>query len=79
MPIYEYRCRACGRTDEVLRPLAAADDAVTCTCGASDSVRLPSLVARTTTVGAVGAELPMAGGGASAPAGGGCCGGGCCS
>jgi putative FmdB family regulatory protein len=77
MPIYEYRCRACGRTDEVLRPLAEADDAVTCTCGADDSVRLPSLVARTSPVGA---ELPMAGGAPSAPAGGGgCCGGGCCS
>ncbi len=74
MPIYEYRCRACGATAEHLRSLASADAAVDCPCGAGDVVRLPSLVARR---GAAGSELPMAGG-APAPAGGGCCGGGCC-
>lgn len=75
MPIYEYRCRACGDTSEHLRSVGAADDVVDCRCGAGDVVRLPSLVARR---GTVGGELPMAGGSA-APAGGGCCGGGCCS
>lgn len=74
MPIYEYRCRACGHTTEELRSLGRADDPVDCVCGADDVVRLPSLVARRAEVGA---ELPMAGGAASA-GGGGCCGGGCC-
>jgi putative FmdB family regulatory protein len=75
MPIYEYRCRACGHTAEELRSPAQADAPVTCACGHTDSVRLPSLVARSAT-GDPGAELPMAGGGGAA--GGGCCGGGCC-
>ena len=74
MPLYEYRCRACGDTTEHLRGLSQADAPVACDCGASDTVRLPSLVARSHTSG--GGELPMAGGGAAA--GGGCCGGGCC-
>ena len=73
MPIYEYRCRACGHTTEELRSLGRADEPVTCVCGAQDTVRLPSLVARRAEAGQ---QLPMAGGGA--PAGGGCCGGGCC-
>jgi putative FmdB family regulatory protein len=75
MPIYEYRCRACGHTSEELRSPDLADAPVTCGCGATDSARLPSLVARGTATG-VGAELPMAGGGGAAT--GGCCGGGCC-
>jgi putative FmdB family regulatory protein len=76
MPIYEYRCRACGHTAEELRAPDQADAPVTCVCGRTDSVRLPSLVARSSSSG-VGAELPMAGGGGGA-GGGGCCGGGCC-
>jgi putative FmdB family regulatory protein len=77
MPIYEYRCRACGHTSEELLSPDRADAPVDCVCGEADTVRLPSLVARS---GAVGSELPMAGGGAAsaAGAGGGCCGGGCC-
>ena len=73
MPIYEYRCRACGNTTEQLRALSRADDPVPCDCGVTDTVRLPSLVARSHT--GSGGELPMAGG---SPVGGGCCGGGCC-
>jgi putative FmdB family regulatory protein len=73
MPIYEYRCRACGDTFDELRPPGEADAPVTCACGAEDSARLPSLIARGS-----GGELPLAG--APQPAGGGgCCGGGCCS
>lgn len=75
MPIYEYRCRACGHTTEELRSLAQADDPVACDCGADDRVRLPSLVARRADAGDA---LPMASGGPGA-GGGGCCGGGCCS
>ena len=71
MPIYEYRCGTCGDTFDELRPTTEADAPVTCTCGAEDSARLPSLIARGS-----GAELPMSGG--AEPAGGGGCGGGCC-
>ncbi len=74
MPIYEYRCRACGHTTEELRSLAQADDPVTCACGVGDTVRLPSLVARRAEVTDA---LPMATGGGGGA--GGCCGGGCCS
>lgn len=75
MPIYEYRCRACGRTREELRSPNQADDPVACECGHLDSARLPSLVARSRAgVGGGPSELPMAGG----DPGGGCCGGGCC-
>lgn len=69
MPIYEYRCRACGDTIEELRPAARADAPADCGCGQPDTVRLPSLIARG------GADLPLAGGHGG---GGGCCGGGCC-
>lgn len=73
MPIYEYRCRACGATFEELRPASAADAPVACTCTAADTVRLPSLVARS----GVGRELPLAAGPSGPGAGGGCCGGAC--
>jgi putative FmdB family regulatory protein len=65
MPIYEYRCRACGVTFEELRSAGDADAPLTCACGQADTARLPSLIAR----GPGGDELPMAGGG--------CCGGSC--
>lgn len=67
MPLYEYRCQACGDTHEELRGVAEADAPVVCACGKSDTIRLPSLIAR-----AGGDELPMAG------TGGGCCGAGGC-
>jgi putative FmdB family regulatory protein len=73
MPIYEYRCRTCGQTTEELRSLGRADDVAVCACGADDTVRMPSLVARRS---GAAAGLPIAGG--AAPQGGGCCGGGCC-
>lgn len=67
MPIYEYRCRACGATTEKLRSMTDADLDVPCACGTADTVRLPSLPMRPA---AQTGELPMA-------TGGGCCGGGC--
>jgi putative FmdB family regulatory protein len=70
MPRYEYRCRACGDTFEVNRPMAASADAADCPQGHDDTVKLLSTVAIT---GAGGAR-------AAAPApsgGGGCCGGAC--
>lgn len=68
MPRYDFRCRACGSTFEVSRPMAASDDPASCPDGHDDTVRLLSTVAMTG-----GAAAPRGGGG-----GGGCCGGGCC-
>ncbi|MEU8401367.1 zinc ribbon domain-containing protein [Nonomuraea sp. NPDC048892] len=67
MPRYDFRCRACGSTFEVSRPMSASDDPATCPEGHGDTVKLLSTVAMTG-----GAAAPKAGGG------GGCCGGGCC-
>ncbi|GAA1648309.1 FmdB family zinc ribbon protein [Catellatospora bangladeshensis] len=72
MPRYDFRCRACGDTFEVNRPMVAAGDPAPCPAGHDDTVKL------LTTVGLAG----RAGAGSPAPApsgGGGCCGGGCCS
>ncbi|MFW6690190.1 FmdB family zinc ribbon protein [Streptomyces sp. MAR4 CNX-425] len=71
MPRYEYRCRSCGTTFEVSRPMAESSAPADCPRGHDDTVKLLSTVA----VGgsAAGAPAPQAGGG-----GGGCCGGGCC-
>jgi len=69
MPRYEYRCRACGDTFELNRPMARAGDPATCPGGHDDTVKLLSTVAVT---GATPAAGPAQGGG------GGCCGGGCC-
>jgi putative FmdB family regulatory protein len=73
MPRYDYRCRSCGTTFELRRPMSQANAPAMCPSGHEDTVKLMSMVAVT---GAAGA-------GASAPApsqggGGGCCGGGCC-
>jgi len=72
MPRYEYRCRACGDTFEVSRPMSAASQVATCPQGHSDTVKLLSTVALTGR-GSGGAPAP-----APAPrGGGGCCGGSC--
>ncbi|MEV4012709.1 zinc ribbon domain-containing protein [Nonomuraea angiospora] len=68
MPRYDFRCRACGSTFEVSRPMSASDDPATCPDGHDDTVKLLSTVSMTG-----GAAAPRASGG------GGCCGGGCCS
>ncbi|WDZ85475.1 FmdB family zinc ribbon protein [Micromonospora cathayae] len=70
MPRYEFRCRACGATFEVNRPMAQAGDPAACPQGHDDTVKLLSTVAVTGRGGAG----PVGGG--AAP-GGGCCGGGC--
>ncbi|MGW2787375.1 FmdB family zinc ribbon protein [Streptomyces populi] len=74
MPRYEYRCRTCGDTFELSRPMAESAAPADCPAGHDDTVKLLSTVA------------VARGGSASAPApaprssggGGGCCGGGCC-
>lgn len=69
MPRYEFRCRSCGDTFEVDRPMRAANDPVDCPQGHADTVKLLS------TVALAGRASP----GRSAPSsgGGGCCGGAC--
>ncbi|PGH41441.1 FmdB family transcriptional regulator [Micromonospora sp. WMMA1996] len=72
MPRYEFRCRACGDTFEVNRPMAEAGRPATCPQGHTDTVKLLSTVAFT----GRGGSGPV--GGAPAPGGGGgCCGGAC--
>jgi putative FmdB family regulatory protein len=65
MPRYEYRCRACGDTFELTRPMSDSSAPCTCPHGHNDTVRLLSTVA-------VGGRT-----GSQAPAAGGCCGGAC--
>ncbi|NUT33609.1 MAG: zinc ribbon domain-containing protein [Hamadaea sp.] len=70
MPRYEFRCRACGDTFEVERPMSGSSEPAVCPDGHDDTVKLLTTAGVATRVG--GADGPAAGGG------GGCCGGGCC-
>ncbi|MEU6877242.1 zinc ribbon domain-containing protein [Streptomyces sp. NPDC046712] len=70
MPRYEYRCRTCGDTFELSRPMAESSDPAACPAGHDDTVKLLSAVA----VGGTATSGPAPSGGG----GGGCCGGGCC-
>ncbi|MEU0894954.1 FmdB family zinc ribbon protein [Streptomyces massasporeus] len=72
MPRYEYRCRTCGDTFELSRPMAQSSDPAACPSGHDDTVKLLSTVAVGGSASAP-ASAPSASGG-----GGGCCGGGCC-
>jgi putative FmdB family regulatory protein len=65
MPRYEYRCRSCGATFELNRPMREAGDPARCPGGHDDTVKLLSTVA-------VGGRR-----GEPAGPGGGCCGGAC--
>ncbi|MDH6215384.1 FmdB family zinc ribbon protein [Streptomyces pseudovenezuelae] len=71
MPRYEYRCRTCGDTFELNRPMAESAAPADCPAGHDDTVKLLSTVA--VGGGSKSAPAPQTGGG------GGCCGGGCCS
>ncbi|MCZ1010187.1 FmdB family zinc ribbon protein [Streptomyces lydicus] len=68
MPRYEYRCRPCGSTFELNRPMAESSAPAVCPEGHEDTVKLLSAVA---VGGSATAAAPQGGGG-------GCCGGGCC-
>ncbi|MFP8882728.1 FmdB family zinc ribbon protein [Streptomyces mangrovi] len=74
MPRYEFRCRACGTTFEVNRPMAESGAPASCPEGHGDTVKLLSTVAVGGAATRSSAPAPSAGGGG----GGGCCGGGCC-
>jgi putative FmdB family regulatory protein len=65
MPRYEYRCRSCGDTFEVNRPMRESADPAHCPSGHDDTVKLLSTVAVTGRSGQ------------PAAASGGCCGGSC--
>ncbi|MFB7651700.1 MULTISPECIES: zinc ribbon domain-containing protein [unclassified Streptomyces] len=74
MPRYEYRCRSCGDTFELSRPMAESSAPAACPAGHDDTVKLLSTVAVGGSAGSSApAPSPGSGGG-----GGGCCGGGCC-
>ncbi len=72
MPRYDYRCRACGDTFEVSRPMSEAATPASCPQGHDDTVKLLSTVAMVGR-GAGRPSAPSGGGGG----GGGCCGGAC--
>ncbi|MFF2811681.1 zinc ribbon domain-containing protein [Streptomyces sp. NPDC058000] len=72
MPRYEYRCRPCGTTFELNRPMAESSAPASCPEGHQDTVKLLSTVAVGGTASAPGPSAAPRGGG------GGCCGGGCC-
>ena len=70
MPRYEYRCRACGDTFELSRPMSESSAPAACPAGHDDTVKLLSTVS---VGGRTGGGAPAGG-----PAGGGgCCGGAC--
>ena len=75
MPRYDVRCRACGTTFEVNRPMARADEPAPCPHGHDDTVRLLPTVGLTGRAGSAAATAPT---GTTATTGGGCCGGACC-
>jgi putative FmdB family regulatory protein len=67
MPRYQFRCRACGDTFEVERPMSGAAEPAQCPHGHADTVKLLTT-----------ARISVSSGGTSAPpSGGGCCGGAC--
>jgi putative FmdB family regulatory protein len=70
MPRYEFRCRACGATFEVSRPMADSAEPAQCPAGHDDTVKLLSTVA-VTGLSSAPSSPP------SASSGGGCCGGAC--
>jgi putative FmdB family regulatory protein len=72
VPRYEYRCRACGDTFELTRPMSESSAPCTCPQGHHDTVKLLSTVA----VGGLSGRGPAAGA-AGGGGGGGCCGGAC--
>ncbi|MFG2321554.1 zinc ribbon domain-containing protein [Streptomyces sp. NPDC048568] len=75
MPRYEYRCRSCGDTFELSRPMAESSAPAACPAGHDDTVKLLSTVA---VGGSAGSSAPAPSPGGGGGGGGGCCGGGCC-
>ena len=76
MPRYEFRCRACGDTFEVSRPMSEAAAPAACPEGHDDTVKLLSTVA-VARAGTAPSRLPSAGSSPAPAQAGGCCGGAC--
>jgi putative FmdB family regulatory protein len=70
VPRYDFRCRTCGETFEVSRPIAEASAPAACPAGHADTVKLMSLVA-------VGGRAEGGRAAQASAGGGGCCGGAC--
>lgn len=70
MPLYEYRCEACGVREERLEPLAAPEAHACEACGRPEGMRRQLSVAAV----AIGGPRP---GAPPCGTGGGCAGGGC--
>ena len=69
MPSYEFRCRTCGATFTVSRPMSESSARAACPDGHDDTVRL---------LGVAGVmRSPGRGAPIAAPTSGGCCGGSC--
>lgn len=73
MPNYDFRCRACGDTFTVNRPMSESGAPASCPAGHDDTVKLLSAVGISGSLGSGPAPAPRPSGG-----GGACCGGGCC-
>ena len=71
MPLYEYRCRPCARTFELLRPMSSSAEPVACPAGHPRAERVISLFAARVSQGQDLDERPS-GGGCSSCAGGAC-------
>jgi putative FmdB family regulatory protein len=65
VPTYEFRCRACGSTFDVRRPMAESSAPATCPSGHDDTVKLLKMAGLTGNANS------------ATPTGGGCCGGAC--
>jgi putative FmdB family regulatory protein len=76
VPIYDVRCRSCGTTFEVNRPMAQVDDPAPCPSGHEDTVRLLPVVTMTGLAKA-SAVAKVRAGDLPPPVHGGGCGSGC--
>lgn len=65
MPIYEYRCRICAQTFELLRPMRSSDEPAMCPKRHAGATRVISLIAARSWETNAGPSF-------DAPAGGGC-------
>jgi putative FmdB family regulatory protein len=74
MPVYEYHCRKCGTTFELLRPMSRSTDQGTCPSGHSGAGRVVSVFAARARGSDGIEELSLGGAGGC---GGGCAGGAC--
>ena len=73
MPVYEYHCRKCGTTFELLRPMSRSTDLAECPAGHAGAGRVVSVFAARVGAGNGIEEMGLGDGGGC----GGCAGGAC--